>query len=374
MSLKVLHLLSNKSGIGGAEKFLLDMSLEYNFDKFAISYCTIFSEGENIFSQQLSNRNLNCFEIEGSNWSDVPKTVRQLVAFMRHEKFDVVHTQLLHASIIGQLAARIAQIPVRLITRQYTADCYHSGHKYFSKLDAYAARKATKVIAISEVVRADLINQGVEPEKIELIYNGIDLKPFNKQNIVSSIREQFLNKYLIAFVANLNYRKGHEFLLHAIAELVAGYPDVHLLCLGEGDLRNKLEELTAELKLKENVSFLGYQPNVPGILQAVDLYVHASVLEPLGIAVLEAMAAGKCVVATAVGGVTEIIQNGKTGFLVPPKDASAIAAAIRHIRENQQLASEIAAAGRHRVETVFDIRLITQKYQNVYQNCAENFG
>ena len=179
---------------------------------------------------------------------------------------------------------------------------------------------------------------------------------------------------MIAFVANLNYRKGHEFLLHAIAELVAGYPDVHLLCLGEGDLRNKLEELTAELKLKENVSFLGYQPNVPGILQAVDLYVHASVLEPLGIAVLEAMAAGKCVVATAVGGVTEIIQNGKTGFLVPPKDASAIAAAIRHIRENQQLASEIAAAGRHRVETVFDIRLITQKYQNVYQNCAENFG
>ncbi len=127
MKIKVLHLVSNKTGIGGAEKFLLDMSDEYDNEKFSVSYCTIFSEGENIFLKELRRRNLDCFEVRGASFTDLPQTVRQLVSFMRREKFDIVHTQLLHGSIVGQLAARIAKVPVRVITRQYTNDCYHSG-------------------------------------------------------------------------------------------------------------------------------------------------------------------------------------------------------------------------------------------------------
>ena len=373
MPIKVLHLLSNKTGIGGAEKFLLDMSPEYDFDKFSISYCTVFSEGENVFVRELRKRNLDCFEVKGAKFSDLPQTVRRLVEFMRSEKFDIVHTQLLHGSIVGQIAARIAKIPVRVITRQYTTDCYHSGHRYLDKLDTYVAKKATKVIAISNAVRDDLIEQGVKADNIELIYNGIDLQPFNRKTSTASIRERFPDKYLIAFVANLNHRKGHEYLLQAMAELAVQYQDIHLLLIGEGNLRKKLEELTVELKIEENVSFLGYQPNVPELLKEVDLYVHASVLEPLGIAVLEAMAAGRCAVATEVGGVPEIIRDGQTGFLVPPKNAAALANAIRYARENAEQTAKIAKAGRKRVEEVFDIQTIVKKYQEVYKSTmAEN--
>lgn len=368
MPIKVLHLISNKTGIGGAEKFLLDMSGEYDSEKFSVSYCTVFSEGDNIFLKEIRKRKLDCFEVRGTSWVNLPQTVKQLVSFMRREKFDIVHTQLLHGSIVGQLAARIAGVPVRIITRQYTTDCYHRGHKYLDKFDAYVAKKATKVIAISNAVRDDLLEQGVSSDNIELIYNGINLEPFKTQSKTSSIRKTFPDKYLIAFVANLNQRKGHEYLLQAMAELVSQDSDLHLLLIGEGDLRTRLEALTAQLNIEEHVSFLGYQPDVPALLKEIDLYVHASVLEPLGIAVLEAMAAGKCVIATRVGGVPEIIQDGQTGFLVSPKSATALANAIRHARENVRQTTMIGNAGRKRVEQVFDIQTIARQYQELYES------
>ncbi len=366
MPIKVLHLISNKAAIGGAEKFLLDMSKEYDTGRFSVSYCTVFSEGNNIFANEIRKRNLECFEIKGTDWTNLPQIIQKLVVFMKRERFDIVHTQLLHGSIVGQLAARIAKVPVRVITRQYTTDCYHGGHKYLDKFDAYVARKATKVIAISNAVKDDLLEQGVSYNNIELIYNGILLEPFDDENNKSTLRETFPDKYLIAFVANLNERKGHEYLLQAMAQLVSQYNDIHLLLIGEGDLRKKLEELTAKLKLEENVSFLGYQPNVSALLKDIDLYVHASVLEPLGIAVLEAMAAGKCVIATAVGGVPEIITDGQTGFLVPSQDSTKLADAIHNARENLYKTQKIAKAGRKHVEESFSIRSIVKKYQELY--------
>lgn len=369
MKVKILHLISNKTGIGGAEKFLLDMAGEYDSDRFTVSYCTIFSEGENLFVKELRKRGFDCYEIKGASWRDLPLTIKKLVKFLRREKFDIVHTQLLHGSIAGQLAARFAGVPVRLMTRQYTTDCYHDGHERLKKLDGYVARKAHKVIAISAAVRDDLINERVKPENIELIYNGIDLKPFGEKEsgATTTLRKDFPDKYLIGFVANLNHRKGHEYLLRAIAELVPCYNDTHLLLIGEGDLRQSLEKLTGELKIENNVSFLGYQSNVPAILRQLDLYVHASVLEPLGIAVLEAMASEACVVATAVGGVPEIIQNGETGFLVAPRSAKALAETIENVRENRVRAAEIAKAGRERAEKAFDIKVIVEEYQKVYE-------
>jgi glycosyltransferase involved in cell wall biosynthesis len=366
MSIKILHLISNKTGLGGAERFLLDMSEEYDNKKFSVSYCTIFSEGDNIFANEIRNRNLNCLELKGSSLLNLPQTVRRLVGFMRRERFDIVHTQLLHASIVGQLAAQIARVPARVITRQYTNDCYHEGNKYLNKLDAYVARKATKVIAISNAVRNDLLEQGVYSNKIELIFNGIRLEPFDNENETSSLREKFPDKYLLAFVANLNQRKGHEYLLQAMAQLVAKYNDIHLFLIGEGILRKELEELTAELKLEEHVSFLGYQPDVPTLLKNIDLYVHASVLEPLGIAILEAMAARKCIVATDVGGIPEIVVPGKTGFLVPSKNPDELAKTIIKAINQNEKTKEMGRLGRQRVEDAFSINAIVKQYEKLY--------
>ncbi len=367
MPIKVLHLISNKYGIGGAEKFLLDMSEEFDTDRFSVSYCNVFSAENNIFLKEIRKRKFECFEVKGTSWTDLPKMVRQLVSFMRREQFDVVHTQLLHGSIVGQLGARLAGVPVRVITRQYTNDCYHQGHTGLRNLDAFVARQATKVIAISNAVRNDLLEQGVHSDRIELIYNGISLKPFDQNGDSSELRDAFPGKYLIAFVANLNQRKGHEYLLRAMAQLTSQFKDIHLLLIGEGDLRTKLENLTAQLKLENNVSFLGHQENVPVLLKEIDLYVHASVLEPLGIAILEAMAAGKCVVATAVGGVPEIIEHGQTGFLVASKDIEGMVKAISYARENPKLIQEVANAGREHVEKNFSIQAIVKKYQELYE-------
>lgn len=375
MPIKILHLISNKAGIGGAEKHLLDMSEEYDVERFSISYCTVFSEGNDAFLDELRRRRFDCYELLGTSWTNLPETIRRLVSLMRRKRFDIVHTQLLYATIVGQLAARIAGVPIRIVTRHHTNDWYQPRHKHLNKLDAYVTRKATKVVAISGAVKNDLLQQGVPLDRIKLIYNGISLKLFDRNgqtNEVPQLKQAYPGKYLLAYTANLHEYKGHKFLIEALAKLSSKYTDIQLLLIGEGAERKNLEGLVARLKLKDKVTFLGYQPNVPALLKEIDLYIHPTMSEAFGIAVIEAMAAGKCVIASRVGGIPEIIEHGQTGFLVAPKDVTGLAEAILYARENLKLAQEIAEAGRERVKKKFSIQTIVNQYQQLYEACINS--
>lgn len=369
MKTRVLHLTSTRYGIGGVEKLLLDMSDKYDFSRFEIAYCNLFCDknGEGVFPTALKQRNLRYFQIDGNRWYHIPKMLFNLISLLRREKFQIVHLHMLKATILGGLAARFAGKTKTILTKHYT-DELSKHNKIVNILDNFFTKNADNVAAISDYVKNDLIKLSVPESKITVILNGTDLKAFDKlSECYFPLPDSELGgKFLIGTVGSLTARKGHRYLLQALQIVLRKHPNLHLIIAGEGPEREKLENLIEEMKIKNNVTMLGFKENIAPLLRKIDVYIHPSVNEPFGIAILEAMAAGKCVIASSVEGVPEIITEGENGLLVPATDVESLAQAISTALDNLSQTKRMGQSGRKKVEDTFSIEKTVENYQNLY--------
>jgi glycosyltransferase involved in cell wall biosynthesis len=244
--------------------------------------------------------------------------------------------------VIGLLAAYLVGIPA-----VYTE---HSVvHTYYTPSQVRFLRKlvplARRVITVSQSARRSIIKHlGVPAKKIDVIGHAVQFDvPADENTPVRTDAPP-----TVAVLGSLGVRKGHAFFLQAAHELAREYPNVKFLIAGDGPLRSVLEEQVRNLGLASQVCFVGAYDNdaVPDILRDVSAVAVPSVTEAFGIVALEAMACGKPVVASAVGGLTEIVRNGETGLLVPPKDPEALANAIAHLFDNPDLRRRLGRAGR----------------------------
>ena len=366
---KVLHLISSPYGLGGAEKLLLDMAEFYDDRQFSISYCNLFDSPQktSLFSKALKDADLPRFEIRGCRWYDFPKIVSRLAALVKDNNIDIVHTHLIHASIIGGLAKKLEKKHRTVITQHYTQSAHNKF--YLKSLDRQAARRADRVIAISTAVKDDLLSYGVDEDKIRLVPNGINLTEFDKtaereNDLLDDLKRN--KKYIIGSVGGLHKRKDHLTLIRAMARVIKKFPQVHLVIVGEGKERLMLENTIKETGVEKNVSLAGFQSNISALIKDFDLYVHPSKFEPFGIAILEAMASRKGVIATKVDGVVDIIENGADGFLIPAQNPQIMADFIFQAIENPQRMAEMGQKGRKKVEDSFRIEDMTGSYQKVY--------
>jgi glycosyltransferase involved in cell wall biosynthesis len=172
---------------------------------------------------------------------------------------------------------------------------------------------------------------------------------------------------LVLTPARLNAQKGHDALLEAIVAV----PDALFLLAGDGPDRERLEARAAELGVAERVRFLGRREDVPQLLAACDVFALPSLYDGSSLAVLEAMAAGRAVVSSAIGGTAELIEDGETGLLVPPGDPAALATALRRLIGDEELRSRIADRGRQRVETDFSRQAMAAKVERVYRGVLD---
>lgn len=374
MRLKVLNLTSTPGGIGGVERLLLSAVDKYDTRRFDVAFCNLFDAGgvDSRFPAGLRNRGARYIDIQGRGWRDLPALVTQLTGVLRQERFDVLHTHMLHASIVGQLAARVAGVPVRIASRQYTGEAFQNKGAWVRALDRFVTRTATHVIAVSESVRDTLIREDrVAPERITVVYNSIDLAAVDAARLETPVPwgESWNGKVLLGYVASLTWRKDHANLLRAFAHVHAADPRTRLVLLGEGPERAGLEALAADLGVAEQVVFAGYRGDVPAILRHLDLYMHPPLHEPFGIAVVEAMALKKAVVATRVGGIPEVLGD-EAGLLVPAGDPAALTAAILQILSDPAAASRMGECGRMRAERHFSVEATVHKYQELYSRFA----
>jgi len=371
MRLKILNLTSTRYGLGGVENLLLAAADKYDPARFSVAYCNLFCDhdGHGRFPSALRARRLPYFHIPGRRWSEIPAMITKLVRLLRREQFQVVHTHMLQATIVGQLAAQIAGVPMRLVTRHYTPDVYARKQPLMRWLDHHLARKATHVIAVSGAVRDGLVEQGrVPPERVSVIHNGIDLQAFDADRTDPPLSWGTPGEpgVWLGCVGSLFHRKGHADLLRALVKVIEVQPQTRLMLVGEGPEQARLEALARELGIADHVLFAGFQSQIPALVRRFDYYVHPSLHEPFGIAILEAMAAGKAVIGTNTGGIPELVIHGETGLLVPPSDPVALAAAILHLVSNPATAQPMGARGRQRVERYFNIRVTVDKYQELY--------
>ncbi|MBN2088568.1 glycosyltransferase family 4 protein, partial [candidate division KSB1 bacterium] len=189
-----------------------------------------------------------------------------------------------------------------------------------------------RIITVSEANRKQLTNYFELPDhKIQVIYNGVSVEKYLMSESVEKSRILLklpVEKKLVVIVGRLHEQKGHIYLIRAARKIIDAIPDCHFIIVGDGALRESLQKLINELNLTTSFTFLGFRTDIPRILNAIDLFILPSHDEGLPLVLLEAMAAGKPVIATAVGGVAELVQNKRTGILIPPGEVDAIVLSV----------------------------------------------
>lgn len=235
--------------------------------------------------------------------------------------------------------------------------------------DCLYNRKVDGVIAISQKIADLLVQGGVRREKIRVIYSGIDPVPFAKVKRIEPRSEA----RVIGTVAVLEERKGHRFLLEAAALLKQQGHRLIYRFAGEGSQKERLQKMALELGLQE-VAFMGFVSDIPSFLSSIDIFVLPSFYEGLGVAVIEAMAAGKPVVASAVGGIPELVEDQVAGLLVPPRDASALARSISQLVPSEDRIRQMGEKGREHVHRHFTMEQMAKKNEDYYYELLQGEG
>jgi glycosyltransferase involved in cell wall biosynthesis len=277
------------------------------------------------------------------------------------------------AGAIGRVAARAAGVPVLVHT--YHGKGFHVFSSRWKEGAALLAERAlarlsTANIVVSEKQRAEFVSLGIAPDRLRVIRYGLDLDALMCAGAAPLHAELALPPavHLVGVVARVVAIKGQDVLLRAAARLRPSYPDVHYVIAGDGDARVSCEALAGELHLADRVHFLGWRRDVPALLRSLSVAVLPTVLDFEGtpLAVIEAMAAGRPVVATDVGGVAEVVRNGETGLLIPPRDDEALARAIDAQLSNTAAAASMAAAGQRLVAGLYQTERMVDETEALF--------
>jgi glycosyltransferase involved in cell wall biosynthesis len=292
----------------------------------------------------------------------------QLRRVIQEEKIRIIHFHTSRAHTLGVMASLGLGNVIRVVTRRIA---HRPGSWWRTRL--LYNRGSDAVVAISEAVKGVLISAGVATTKLGVIPSGVDLKKFASGNGLLWRTQLDLpsDSLVIGYVGKLSRGKDIDTLLRAAQAVVVQYPTSRALIVGEGPYRAQLERLAVELEISSQVIFPGFLEDIPGILAAIDILVLPSFKEAASNVIREAMAAGKPVIASRVGGVPECVVDGETGFLVAPGDNEAISRSILRLLENPSLRDQFGKAGRHRVETHFSIGQMICQYENLYQDLLE---
>ncbi|MDN5942911.1 MAG: glycosyltransferase family 4 protein [Nitrospira sp.] len=240
-----------------------------------------------------------------------------------------------------------------------------------AKVRRYVLDRVEAVIAMSRQIEQSLIAGGVSVKNARTVYSGIDLSEKQPTYDDQAIRQMIglpNGAVVLGTVANLFPRKGYEVMLRALPAIVRVVPTVHYVIVGSDDTAyaDRLKRLAHELKIDDRVHIVGFQDPVQPFLGALDLYVHPALMEGFGIAVVEAMAMGKAVVATMTGGLPEVVAQGETGLLVPPADVESFAAAVVSLLEDKVRREQMGRNGKARAQERFSLDASVRHMEQVY--------
>ena len=300
--------------------------------------------------------------------------VFELVQIIRRGNYDLVHTHNSKAGFIGRLAARLVHHPA--VVHTIHGFSFHDRapilqRKLFIYLERLAAGWCHGMIAISDVLVSWAEEVGIRPKcPIHTIYSGIEVEEFQRPVDRVGVRRGLglrETKLVIGVVAKLWEGKGHADLIRAVSLLHKQGHEVQLLVAGEGPLEADLRKLSGDLGVAADVVFAGFRTDIPELTEAVDIAVLPSHFEGMGRVLLEAMARGKPVVATTVGGIPEIVLHEKTGILVPPGNAEQLAGALERLICDRALRSELGHRGRDRIDDCFSSRRMVEETAEVYR-------
>lgn len=336
--LRVLEAIT-PSRVGGAEVFVAGLC--ELMPKLG-GRPTIFCPAGRPFVRYAADRGLECVTWNTHGKLD-PVMILRLASLIRRQRIDVVHTHLSTASLLGAIAARLAHVPsVAHIHGLNTATCF---------------RYSDSVIAVSEAVKHHVRVQGLDESRVRVIHNGVDLRRFRPTPLSDARASLGWEPSVPVFgvFGRLSPEKGQHVALASMLILLREHPRARLLVVGDGHDLEELRLSAAALGIGDSVEFRGFTGDVRPLMSACDAIVAPSLKEGFGLAAVEAMALGRPVVASNVGGLPEIVTPGETGILVVPNDPNALAQALGNLIANPGLVKDMATRARARVEVHFDL-------------------
>lgn len=365
--IRVVELLATGSN-GGAQEHVYNLVTRIDRSRYAVSVLSL-SNGAAI-------RRLERSGIEVCVLEDMTDqaAVEAVAAHLSAVKADVVHNHMYRAEVVGTQAAwRLAALGK---PRPYVVGTVHS-----SRVRAVEDRELISrltpsmdhLIAVSRAIVRKLEDEDRATAPISLIYNGVDLTRYAEPDICGTLHDEFpipVGAPIVGVVARLEPEKGHPTLLEAWPAVLAAVPEAHLLIVGEGSQCDALKAHAAALGLARSVTFTGRRDDVPAVTAALDVAVLPSYREAQGLSILEAMALSRPVVASAVGGIPEMIEDGVTGLLVPPHDPDALSAAIVRLLRDHPFADTIARAARDQIHDRFCVELMVHAIESIYDEAV----
>ncbi len=352
--------------VGGTEELLLSLVRNLDRNRFDPMVCCIGRSGP--IGKEIEKTGVRVIELgklERGGYDG--RIVSLLVDTIRREGIGLIHSHLYHANFYGRLAAFRAGVPVVCSVH----NIYVRPKPHRRLINWWLARRTPWIIAGSEAIKNDIVRyDGVPPGKVRVIHNSVDVERFEIPLSRGDARRKLgfpADRFLVGTVGRLEEQKGQSYLVEAAALLCREGVNMSLLLIGSGREERKLRDLVAREGIADEVLFLGTRRDLPDLFRAMDVFALSSLWEGLPLALLSAMASGVPVVATPVGGIPEVIRDGVNGFLVPPADAAALAAALRTVRENPGRASTIGAAGAETVQSGYSHRGNAQKVMAIYE-------
>jgi glycosyltransferase involved in cell wall biosynthesis len=361
-------MLLPKLQIGGAEAQVFNLVRHLDRSRFFVSICSLIPG--NAGMERDAARYVDAMHCIGFRWRRFPLSFAKLTGYLNHGRFHILHAHLPLADSIGRIAAKMAGVPVIMTTE-------HGQYLWKNRSHLWLERVLNHITDMRICVSRDVLEIRHRRERTpmrKLIYipNGVDTDSFNerKRGKADVMREfgWHSDDPLIVSVGRLVREKNYPLLLEAVSLLRSRLPNIRCLLAGEGKCREEIEQKVRALDLGGNIHMAGSRSDVPSILEAANLFVMSSDNEGLPVALLEAMAAGKAIVATSVGGIPDAIRDGENGFLVRPGDGPALASAMERVILDVNLAKNLGRIAAEDVGRDFHIRRTSMQVMQVYES------
>jgi glycosyltransferase involved in cell wall biosynthesis len=361
----ILYLITELS-TGGAQAALLHLLEGLDRERYTPTVACLYN-GDGAVAREIRALGIDVFDAQMRRKIDLLALLR-LYRHIRRVCPAILHTSLFHANLPGRILGRLAGVPVIICSERTMA--MEGEWRY--RFNRWTIGLVDCVIAVSANVRDFCVSHiGLPPEKLGVIYNGVQVPETSASPREARAKLGLpLDGQVIGTVSRLYLVKGIDFLIRALAQM----DDAALAIVGDGPERAALETLADTLGVAGRIHWTGHRRDVPTLLPAFDLYVQPSLHEGMSNTILEAMAAGLPVVATAVGGTPEVVDDGVTGLLVPPRDPDALAGVIVRLLRDLDLRRKMGRAGQERVRRHFSLEQMVRQTQALYERLLKTRG
>jgi glycosyltransferase involved in cell wall biosynthesis len=346
--MRILEIIS-PSNIGGAENYVVNLSKKLigkNHEVF------IITSNNEAFKDFLKKNGLS-FYISDMFFKFDILSILKIAHFVKKHKIDIIHTHLSKANVIGALAGRISNIK-----SVSTAHGINKKGQYIY---------SDKVICVSKAVVQNLASQGVKEDRLCLIYGGIDINKFNSEDY---IKRDILNNDIdlnIGMVSRLSREKGVNYFIEAAAYILENIQNIKFFIAGIGELKEKLIEQSKKLGIDSRVYFVGFvEEKLASFLNELDILIFPSIKEGLGLSLLEAMAMKKCVIVSKAGGMPEVVEDEKNGFIVDIGNVMAIKDTVIKLNNDRELITAIGEEAKKTVINNFTLDLMTDNIEKLF--------